>query len=213
MVPADYKEFFLGAITVAGALVGLLFVAISVHPEGVGDEGHLTSRVRAASALSAFLDALFLSLAALLPHSSIGTTALILGISGALTMLTLLLFVLRQDRASGPWQLVRMGLLVIGQCTVYIVQIISAAHLLTSSDNTGQVNTQATLVIIFFAFGESALGSTSAVNARVCGAPSTKSDAPSFAEAPRTRIRCRTMTNRSILTIGVRKTTDLAKPT
>src|SRR6201999_1891787 len=83
MVPDDYHEFFLGSVTVAGALVGLLFVAISVRPGGIsdGDEA-VASRIRATSALVALLDALFLSLCALLPTKAIGGTAVGLGATG-----------------------------------------------------------------------------------------------------------------------------------
>jgi hypothetical protein len=47
MVPDEYHDFFLGTVTVAAALVGLLFVAISVHPGRLGDDGAVGMRVRA----------------------------------------------------------------------------------------------------------------------------------------------------------------------
>ncbi|MDT7560928.1 MAG: hypothetical protein QOI68_5398, partial [Pseudonocardiales bacterium] len=37
MVPTDYHDFLLGAVSMGAALVGLLFVAISVNPGGVGE--------------------------------------------------------------------------------------------------------------------------------------------------------------------------------
>ncbi len=61
MVPENYHDFFLGSVTVAAALVGLLFVAISVHPGGLADDARVAMRVRATCALLAFLDALFVS--------------------------------------------------------------------------------------------------------------------------------------------------------
>jgi len=154
MVPQDYHDFFIGAVTVAAALVGLLFVAISVNPGGAGGDGHLILRFRAGSALTAFLNALFLSLVALLPGSSLAGVALALGISGVLTMLSLLLVVaLRRARGLGPWQLARMVLLIVGQCVVYVIQIVSALNLLTDPGAIGSVGTLATLIIVCFAIG------------------------------------------------------------
>lgn len=67
MVPEEFHDFFVAAAGVAGALIGLLFVAISVVPGTVGEAGRAVARLRPAAALSAFLNALVVSLLALVP--------------------------------------------------------------------------------------------------------------------------------------------------
>jgi hypothetical protein len=53
VVPESFHDFFIGATSVAGALIGLLFVAISVAPAALTDKAeHLEQRVHAAAAMS-----------------------------------------------------------------------------------------------------------------------------------------------------------------
>jgi hypothetical protein len=59
----SYTQFFSGTATVAGALVGLLFVALSVAPERLrGTHASVEHQAIASTAFTALVDALFVSL-------------------------------------------------------------------------------------------------------------------------------------------------------
>jgi len=69
--------------TSAGALTGLLFVALSVAPHRERDLGPLAIRqIRAASALLAFSNALAVSLFSLVPGTNVGYPSVALGVIG-----------------------------------------------------------------------------------------------------------------------------------
>ncbi len=80
MVPDSYVAYFTGTATAAGALIGLLFVAITLRPEAVGaDHGVAHGVLLAGSAFTALVNGFFVSLVALVPDTDLGTGAAILG--------------------------------------------------------------------------------------------------------------------------------------
>ncbi len=69
----------------AGALTGLLFVALSVAPRPrMAEHPNVIRQVRAAAALIAFTNALAVSLFGLVPHNPIGYPAAVAGVVGLL---------------------------------------------------------------------------------------------------------------------------------
>jgi hypothetical protein len=85
MVVGAYRDFFAAAAAAAGALTGLLFVALSVTGRrGLVSGPAVVQQVRAAAALLAFTNALAVSLFALVPETNVGYPALVMGIIGIL---------------------------------------------------------------------------------------------------------------------------------
>ena len=79
MITDAYRDFFIAVAGSTGALIGLLFVAVTVAPErGLQADTRLEFRSRASAALLMFSSALFLSLAALVPGVTIGWWAIAL---------------------------------------------------------------------------------------------------------------------------------------
>ncbi|HWH67042.1 MAG TPA: hypothetical protein VNS99_13145, partial [Gaiellales bacterium] len=73
MIPEEFREFFVASAGATGALVGLLFVAVSVLPELAQQAGtRVEFRSRSSAALLVFTNALVVSLAALVPGVSLG---------------------------------------------------------------------------------------------------------------------------------------------
>src|SRR5215468_6342455 len=79
----SYTTFFLGSTGVAGALTGLLFVSVSIAPERLrGEHASVEQQTIAATAFTALVDALWISLFALRPGNNIPTASLVLGLIG-----------------------------------------------------------------------------------------------------------------------------------
>jgi hypothetical protein len=80
MIPPEFENFFFASAGVSATLIGLLFVAVSVRPERVfGSEAAGEHFSTATGAFTAFINALFISLGALVPYASLGVLALVMG--------------------------------------------------------------------------------------------------------------------------------------
>jgi hypothetical protein len=76
MTTTSAHEFFQASASVAGALIGLLFVAIAVAPERIlGPDASDVHGVRAAATLTAFTNALAVVLFGLIPGFDAGDAA------------------------------------------------------------------------------------------------------------------------------------------
>ncbi|HEX6553985.1 MAG TPA: hypothetical protein VF026_14555 [Ktedonobacteraceae bacterium] len=129
MVPAAFANFFLASTGAAAALVGLLFVAVSIAPEQTVLEGaSLENRARAGSAFTALLNAFFVSLAALIPSSNLGWTALVLSLIGLFNTL-LLGWNLLSQRSHWP-DMVRRVVILVVSLVLYGFELYYAVQLL-----------------------------------------------------------------------------------
>ena len=153
VVPVEIHDFFLASGGVAGALIGLLFVAISVSAERMArqDRGAQLHRIRASAALTAFTNALIISLFALVPGHKIGPTAVIVAAVG-LAFVVAALLSLRGLHEAGQGT-VRDLVFLLGLVATFVIQLIQGVEVSLQPANSGDVNTIAILVIVCFLIG------------------------------------------------------------
>lgn len=153
MVPANIHDFFVASGSVAGALIGLLFVAISVSSERLAqdEKGAPLHRVRAVAALTAFTNALAVSLFSLIPGHKIGPASVAVSVAGLLFIMASLLLLVRLRQVR--WGTVRDAVFLVGLAIVFVTQLIEGADVIAGQDVPGSVNTIAILVIICFLIG------------------------------------------------------------
>jgi hypothetical protein len=140
VVPESIHDFFTASGSVAGALIGLLFVAISVAAGRLAREEAQIHRIRAVAALTAFSNALVVSLFALIPGHKIGPAA----VAALLSLIRL-----HQVRQA----VLRDALFLLGLVVTFVLQLLSGAEVLAQPGDAGSVNTIASLVIVCFLIG------------------------------------------------------------
>ncbi|MFL5627651.1 MAG: hypothetical protein ACJ788_18900 [Ktedonobacteraceae bacterium] len=135
------------------ALVGLLFVVVSIAPERTVMSGAPVERQAVAlSAYTALLNAFFLSLVALLPQTNLGWAALVPSLTGLANH-----FILRWNlsrRLPRRWlSMVRGSALVVAGLLLYGFELYSAILLLLSPSNSTPVSALAPLLVGIYALG------------------------------------------------------------
>jgi hypothetical protein len=152
MVPQGFNDFFLGVTGASGALVGLLFVAVSIAPERlVGPTAPLSQQLRASTALTAMVSPLILSLIALIPDTTIGWASLVIGVAGVLFVAATLRRLMSADRDErSRWS--SIGVLI-GFLTVMLLQLEAGIRLVGAPHNSAPMSTVAGAIVASLAIG------------------------------------------------------------
>jgi hypothetical protein len=145
----SYTEFFSGSATISGALVGLLFVALSVAPERLRHvAGSVEHQAMAGTAFTALVNSLFVSLIGLQPGGGLEYGAVILGGLGLTSSIGL---AVRLWRSRGTEALSRRWPYLVGFIiAVYAAQVIGG---FVASSASARDNLSVTYVYVMFAVG------------------------------------------------------------
>ena len=149
MLPAAFVPFFAASMGAAGALIGLLFIAISIAPERtVGKAAAPERAALTGNAFTALVNVFFISLVALIPTAGVGPVVGLMGAFScvATSRLAINLLLRRDDgKRLTLTQLARRLSLIVASLVIYGLEIWQGFQLPT----TANVNPDA---IIFVAF-------------------------------------------------------------
>jgi hypothetical protein len=150
VAPDSFHDFFTASAAAAGALIGLLFVAISVTPGKVtGEHAMAEHQVTAGAAFTALVNTLVFALAALLPGTSLSEVAIILGGSGAASTIALGIVLFREHQE-------RIGLaqvlLLVTPLVLYALQLANGIALAGAPRDPGHLSSEGGLSIVFFVY-------------------------------------------------------------
>jgi hypothetical protein len=152
VTPPSFDTFLAASAGVAGALIGLLFVAISVAQERLGGENsNQAHRVRASAALTSFSNALTIALFGLVPGVGLRWPGFVVGLLGLLFVAAALLS-LRRARESQPVP-PRDILFLGGLVAAFGLQVFFALRLISNAHDIGAARGIAVLVIVCFFIG------------------------------------------------------------
>jgi small-conductance mechanosensitive channel len=151
MATADFGPFFAATAAVAGALIGLLFVALSVAPERTDRNERIVDDVRAGIAFSCLVNPLAVSLFALIPGMDIGQTAGAVGVVSFASCCALALVLLRE---AAPGRLRRQQLWRLAiQALVFAYAAFVGFELAHRAKDEGLERTVCVLIVVLFLIG------------------------------------------------------------
>lgn len=155
---SDFTNFFLAGTGAGAALIGLLFVAVSVRP-GLLASRHTHSAVQAAVAMAftALVNGFFISFAALLPQAFLGGIALFMGALSTWSCLNaaygLIRYQFTEQMARGWLTLARGLMLILPGFIIYGWEIAAGWRAAHAPNDVGFMYEIAILVIAAFGLG------------------------------------------------------------
>ena len=149
---ASYHDFFTASATVAGALIGLLFVAISVTTGKIsGPHASAEHQATAGAAFTALVNTLVFALVALLPAGSLGVASACLAASGLASTFGLGFMLYRRAHRE-PIRRFSQIMLLVPPLALYGLQLANGIALAHKPGDAGRIGSQAGLAIVFFVY-------------------------------------------------------------
>jgi hypothetical protein len=151
MMPSAYTNFLVASTQASAALIGLLFVAISIAPERVfGATAESTRKAMALSSFTALANVFFVSFGSLIPDLRFGVMVVVAG-AVALSQTISLLTLIRQWRHEGS--IVRGIALFLISAGLYTYEVIVGAQFLYGAATGALYTGVETLMLGIFAVG------------------------------------------------------------
>jgi hypothetical protein len=152
VVAGDARDLFVAVASAAAALVGLLFVAMSVSPRPAdGRPRGVIHQVRSAAALLSFTNALGISLFGLVPGNNAGYPAAAFGVVGTLFTLASVRSILADTAARS--RLLGQIALIGGLLAVFVIEIVDGLELRQNPANHSALDTIGNLIIVSLLLG------------------------------------------------------------
>jgi hypothetical protein len=152
MVPQAFASFFVGSMGASAALVGLLFVAVSIRPERITARGAPPEpQAVAASAFTALANAFFISLGGSVPGLNLGSVALWASLASLAQTLNLSRKLWRGR--PGSLRMIRRQTLVLLSVAIYGLQLRYALQLLGVPRQVGALYGLVYLLFPVYAIG------------------------------------------------------------
>lgn len=151
LVPADFQPFFSSSVAASAALIGLLFVAVSIAPERVfGPEAEAARQAQALSAFSALANIFFISLTSLIPGVVFGLVVTIVAIPAMVQTVALLLLVPHWRSAGIVW---RGVFLFLASAVIYSYEFAIGVQMWRTPTNVGLLVNLLLLIVGAYAIG------------------------------------------------------------
>ena len=152
MVPEKMINYFIASTGASAALVGLIFVAISLAPKETVMPGAAPERrAVAGSSFLALINIFFISLSALDTSNNLGWNVLILSLIGLINSLWLGIPLFTRNRSQG--HLIANIILVLLSIFAYGSELFQAVSLIRNPGDSGAVNELASILVYIYAIG------------------------------------------------------------
>ena len=151
MIPSNFQPFFTASVAASAALIGLLFVSVSIAPERVfGPSAEPVRQAQALSAFTALANIFFISMTSLIPEVAFGIAVTIIALPASVQTLALLGLIPHWRAAHILWR----GLfLLAASATIYVYELVIGIQMWLGSATVGLMVSICFVIIAAYAIG------------------------------------------------------------